>query len=468
MISSQIEKLALDHANALADTGVTLSAGINTPLAELVTFSSLTNGGFDKDGIISVHSNNPEHDQAMDSFSQVCANAVAAHTNFARNVVTPALEEMQNKVQEAVKAITVNAFIDFKIDEFKLPSILTDMSFQSLLHRFRTNTSVKPTKTLKFPNYTNDRIGEMMMFGESQLDSKIKDLLAALPDGQLQVIWQSVFQNQVLHRPTVNVKSIESLLGDYMHGGNSAVVIFILSYQISREIPDDIGVDLAPAQELLNLICQMSSSSTFRQIEFDLANVTTNTMVRSFDEKSKTVTVNSKLYQKWLGEGFKPEVLLGLMLMNKHPSTINAISALADEALKTWNTYVLMKQSEQDAIFDMNVRAVMKTVFKECLNNCVIDESEKEQMANEGNKTLAIKLFSDLLKATTPGQLRENFIDVFWRIACQSRFHYSSAYQILSDVDYEVKTRGQDLEDALLIAQNNYVCSFIAEQIIAT
>lgn len=468
MISSQIEKLATDHAQALADAGITLSASIGTPLAELVTFSSPSGAAFISEGVISIGSNNPEHDQAMDTFAQFCADAVANHTNFARNVVSPALEAMQLQAQDAIKAITMSPFMDFSIEEFQLPRILADESFQALLQRFRTNTSVRPEKALKYPNYTNERIAELMLFNEAEIDEKIKDLIASLPDGQLQVIWQSVFQNQVLDRPTVNVKTIEALIGDYLFGGNSAAVIFILAYQLSREVSDDVGMDLVPAQELLNLLCQMASSAIGRQVEFDAANVSTNTLVRTYDERNKKVTVNGKLYQKWIGEGAKPEVLLGLMLMREQPSTISGVAALADVAEKTWASYVMIKQSEQDAVFDMQVRAVLQSVFRESLETGLIDDAEKDQLANGGNKALALKLFSDLLKAVTPGQLRENFADVFWRVACQARFHYSSAYQILADVDYEVKVRGQDLDDALTIAQNNYVCSFVAEQIVTS
>lgn len=464
MISSQIEKLSTDHAAALAVANVSLTAGVNTPLAELVSFSSPTGAAFVSEGVISIGSNNPEHDQAMDNFAQFCADAVATHTNFARNVVTPALEAMQQQAQDAIKAITVSPFMDYQIEEFKLPSLLSDEGFQALLQRFRTNTSVRPDKTLKYPNYPNERLLEVMMFGEVDIDSKIKDLVASLPDGHLQVVWQSVFQNQVLERPTVEVKPLEVLIGDYIHGGNSAVLIFILAYQLSREVTDDVGMDLVPAQQLLNLLCQITSSSVGRQIDFEQANVSTNTLVRRFDERAKKVTVNSTLYQQWLSSGAKPEVLLGLMLMRQQPSTINAIAALADQATQTWASYVMIKQSEQDAIFDQNVRAVLNKVFRESLDNGVVDESERDQLAG-GAKALALQLFSTLLKSTPPSMLRENFTDVFWRISCQARYHYSSAYQILSDVDYEVKHRSQDLDDALTIAQNNYVCAFIAEQI---
>ena len=466
MISTQIEKLATDHAQALADAGITLRAATGTPLAELVAFSSPNGVAFEVDGVISIHSNNPEHDQAMDNFAQFCADAVGAHTHFARNVVSPALEAMQEKATEAIKAITMSPFMDFSIEEFSLPALLKDEGFQGLLQRFRTNTSVRPERTLKYPNYNNDRIAELMLFNDAGLDAKIKDLVSSLPDGHLQVVWQSVFQNQVLERPTVEVKTLEQLLGDYMHGHNSAVIIFILAYRLSREIGDDVGMDLVPAQELLNLICQLAASSTFRQIEFDAINASTNTLVRVYDDRAKKVVVNADLFQKWVNEGGKPEVLLGLMLMNEQPSTITTISAKADAAMKAWQSHVAIQQSERDAIFDMQVRAVMTTVFKESLENGVVDESEREQLANSGIKVTALKLFNDLLKAATPSQIRENFTDVFWRIACQARYHYSCAYQILSDVDYEVKVRGQDLDDALTVAQNNYVCAFIAEQIV--
>lgn len=466
MISSQIEKLSTDHAEQLAGSNITLTAVTGSPLAELVTYSSPNGAAFVLDSVISVGSNNPEHDQAMDNYAQFCADAVAAHTNFARNVVSPALEAMQEKVQEGIKAISLSPFMGFDIEEFKLPDLLQDSGFQSLLQRFRTNTTVRPDKTLKYPNYTNERIAELMLFNEADLDEKIKALVASLPDGQLQVIWQSVFQNQVIDRPTVEVKPLESLIGDYIYGKCSALVIFILAYRLSREITDDAGMDMVPAQELLGLVCQLAASAVFRQMEFDAANVATNTLVRSYDEAGKKVVVNSSLYKKWIQEGGKPEVLLGLMLMREQPSTVATIAAKADAAQKAWESFVMMQQSEQDAVFDTQVRSVMKAVFKESLENGVVDQSEKDQLASPGVKDTAIKLFSQFLQAATPSQIREDFTDVFWRAACQARYHYTSAYSLLSDVDYEVKVRGQDLDDALTIAQNNYVCAYIAEQIV--
>lgn len=466
MISSQLEKLSCDHAAQLAASNQTLMPATGTPLAELVAFSSPSGEAFSVDGVISANSNNPEHDQAMDSYAQVLADAVAAHTAFARNVVTPALERMQAQVREGIQAIQLPKFMDFQIEEVNLPRLYKHTGFMGLLARYRTNTTMQPKTVLKYPQRTNDEILATMLFSDNEIDDGIKDLVTQLPDGHLQVIWQSVFQNQVVYRPDVEVKTYEALLSDYLQGGASALIIFLLSYRLNQDDTDNSGVDLSQATELLNCHMQRASSACFRQVEFDQAVAQTNTLVRSYSEREKRVVVNGGLFREWTNGGGKPEVLLGISLLNEQPSTISQINALADTAEKAWNRYVSINQSEQDAVFDSNVRLVMRTVFDADLESDLVDSAEKEQLAQGGVKAFAKQRFAELLKLATPSQLRENFADVFWRAACQARYHYTGAYGLLSDVDYEVKTRGQDLDDALTTAQNNYACAFLAEQIV--
>ncbi len=464
--SSATMSLVKERAQELLSRGIHLRAKANTPLLELVNFTTPTivsdesTGNYDFTEVQS----SSEHTPRLEEYGQFIADAVSNHINYARNVITPALEVILAKIGEGIQSIALDPYTGYNVKELSYPPVLDLEQFTELLSKYDTGTNVVPAQLFKYPAYTNQQIIEACHTGSANIDALIDEWLGSLGEGVLQTIWQSVFQDKVGVPVTAQVSTLQDLLTDYDNTLPNAVIIFMLAERLSQDIGSDCGLELGEARDLFFAIKQACATAVKRGMLRYESYVSTKTVVSAYDKATRTVFVNKQVYRDWVASGGSVEVLFGFLTLGKNITSAGELTAGAEEAIAAWRWHSTVLQNEKDARFTAEVKELACQVFDDQLNG-ELSESEQEALLSVPNKNAISSEFRKLLAEATGEQIRSNWTDVVWRAACKARFFYTSALDFLGEVNYEVTQRNAEPQDAATKATISYVGKYVADMV---
>ncbi len=464
--SSATMSLVKERAQELLGRGIHLRAKANTPLLELVNYTTPTivvdesTGNYDFTEVQS----SSEHTPRLEQYGQFIADAVSNHINYARNVVTPALEAILAKVTEGVQSIAIDPYTGYNVKELSYPPVLDIEQFTDLLSKFDTGTNVVPSQLFKYPAYTNEQIIEACHVGSPNIDGLIDEWLGGLGEGKLQTIWQSVFQDKVGVPVTAQIASLQELLSDYDNTLPNAVIIFMLAERLSQDIGSDCGLELGVARDLFFAVKQACVSAIKRGMMRYESYLSTKTVVSAYDKLSRTVYVNKQVYREWIASGGSVEVLFGFLTLGKNMTSMAELTAGAEEAVAAWRWHSTVLQSEKDARFTAGVKELACQVFEEQLNG-ELSAGEQEALLAVPNKNELCAEFRKLMADVTSEQIRSNWSDAVWRAACKARFFYTAALDFLGEMNYEINTRGAEPQDAATKATISYVGKYVADMV---
>lgn len=222
------------------------------------------------------------------------------------------------------------------------------------------------------------------------------------------------------------------------------------------------------AHQFLYALLQACAHNIENGINWFNSFVSTSSLVANVDRTARKITVNAAVYKQYQAEGGKPDVLMGMLVTGKTYNNLEQIKAHAEELLSDWSHYTQARIADTEAAYENQVREIMKRAFIDALET-PFGDAEAEMLNKPGFKETAINLFKQELECYTRGQLNSNWVDVLWRCACKGRYHYHSAiYPLLDTVDYNVRERGMDPQDAHTLAMRQYIANFISEMIKAS
>lgn len=407
----------------------------------------------------------PDFQTSLNAQADFLANMCAAHRDFACNVASPAVQAAVEKAREMIAAIQADPTAGFTIDTLDKSVLLESPDFMDYVARYYNGTS-HTDLTTHYPLYTHEQILGILQANSAIDQAALKDLLASMPEGQLDVIWQSVFLSRTRFSPTVRVMPHQELLTDYQVGGTSAIVIFLLAATLYSNITDDVGMNLADAQAALLEMAATAANYVRRAQEYITESRAAGFLVSEYNLVSKRIKVDAKLYKAWQDEGGRVEVLLGAAISDMAPRTVEALKGLSEQLIAEWENYLKARQGEADSQFQMGVMTVLRQVFLDSIETGNLIEVEAEQLAMPGAREKAVAIFTTQMDAVSGAELRKDWVEAFWRAFAKARFHYSNAYEILSDIHYEVNERQATPDDAATTAMANAVCRFVASMMV--
>lgn len=459
----KIAILAGERATALVASNHVITVRPETPLDVLSKFALPVPASDVNE--LGMFGECPEFQQTLEIQADFLAEAVGKHRDFACNVASPAIQASVEKARELIAQIQMDATLGFNIQPAGASTLLSDADFMNYVSRFYTGTyhmDLYPN----YPLYNTEQLVALLATNDAIDAASLKTILDGGPEGYLDVVWQSVFLSKTLYAPTVRVERHHDIMTDYMSGGNGALLVFMLAATLYNNITDDVGMDLAAAQKALLEIAATAAHYVRRAQEYAVEMRQGGFMVQEYNLKGRTIKVDADLYAKWEAEGGKPEALLGALVSDKMPRTVEAINGIADVLVAEWDNYRRAKQGELDSLFYTQVNTVLRQVFRDSIESGNLAEPEAEMLALPGARAKAESIFLFHLDSATGAELRKNWTEIYWRAAARGRFYYSNAYEILSDIDYEIRERNADPDDAATTAMTNAVSRYIASMMV--
>ncbi len=487
MINQDSVLAAFPLASQLAEKGIVIGPRENSQLSQLVQVTNTefinSNGYFTPDGDLEVKSfasvledvthgtlDAPStHDMTLDRSVDQTANAVKRHIAFARNVVKPVIMEFREKLELRVKAAALaSPADDFNIKVVQVPEIFQDAVFRREIDRW-TNRPLRPDSFINFPSKSVDEINALMMTGDKDEDEATVTWQSRLgPDFSLK-IWHSFFCTEALEG--VNQGTQFTLDQLETMPAFCRMDIFLAIYLLANKLYDQVegaeglAVNLAAYQNLVAQLRDYASASLhFILTEIDRM-LRLKFLVARIDRDKNEIEVLKPIYDEWLDNGGKPEILLGLLVSNKELRMATQIDAEAVELEKQWNSQCAYFNNIRQNKLYISTKEAIESTFYEMLN----DVNEEEQAARKylANYEARVeeKLKAIIADMRTPDL--EDLNEISLSVIGKVRFYYCAAEQILRDIEEVTKANPKiDVREAAYLAAFSYITRFVADQLV--
>lgn len=389
---------------------------------------------------------------------------VSTHIGFARTVVTPIAVALAEKYQAYLSAIQPkDAASEFSIVNVKPAAILTDGFFIEAL-QFYKGRKLNPLST-QIPRQearSSEELLEMLMTAETSLSASIQEWIFSKPQGWIESLWLMTFcspNNSSAQGDSIGDLYLKDLIPAEAAEASLAIHLWCKSL-LNAPGKANVKASTSSFEQILDYTGTLIYASIQR---IALAN-SSSTLVLKYVSGSRTMYVNGDLYPKWLEEGNVPEILLGMACSGNINENINVIREKAESLINTWNQFVTVYEVKEFNNRHVYSRRALIQMFNESLNNCV--EEEKEVRLRESYfAATRIRQAEAYLDTRTMSQLEDVF-EIALYLTAKLRFNYTSAYEILRDIDVLMKSdKKADVREAALIATINYLGDFLAENI---
>lgn len=403
-----------------------------------------------------------EHDSTMDTAIKKIAELVRGHIKFARSIAAPVVSEFGNLLTERLSNAVVSTAMDFKVVEAGAPIFMESERFQNEILFFGDKIAPVPLKQILFKEQTYEQILELIKTGDNKLDTLIIAWLAEFDHTEVINMFNQLFGYNDNRAIPYN-KIEQSSLFDTIKYLGFVYLVARKGYMDPRE--GTLGIQVSEFNIQCAGLRDWAAGALKRALSrLDLYD-RVGTLILHTDARSKTVTVYNRNYVKFLENGSVEEVLATL-LVGGSILTLKDIEANREKLLQTWKSYHSLSVAEEQLKKFELFKEILKTSYfgikhefepaeMEYIQATPSFMNETEKRVDAFINTLTIKDMDDVY-------------GVALRLVCRVRFYYTSAEEILSNIDMVMKASGDKLEprEAGLIATIQYVAKFLATQIV--
>ena len=471
---------ALTLADALASRSLAIHAKQNTVVYDLNrttnsasldsvafpdiekwdSFDANAYGGFIEH--ITFNYDNPtEHDKAIDGYTNDLRLAISSHLKFARNVVKPVVLEYAERLNAAIQQTTFPTAVDqFTIQVFDKPEVFTDAVFVESMRQYDDMNSYEPNADQQLKDWDNVNLLEYILTGDAEVDSAISSWYAETGAGDYYgKLIKQLTTTRIIERPVSLYEQSNYLLFGYLL--NRAI------YEKSDQFAISEGSSLNQYQIVAGIYRNYCGVLLVKLIKHLGMLSKGNILIIEALSSAKKITVNGEVYRKWLANGGSTETLYALLVTNSNAKTVAQIEPLMEALGKEWNNYRLFWENSQSNNRLEIIRNQARLVFCELLKD--LSEEEKEYLKTNNNfYTQVDKLLERHIAALKLSDLNDIY-GLALRIVCNSRFFYTDAEFILSEM-VEIAKNNPDMkpEEAALIATIHYLVDYLCDQLYVT
>lgn len=475
MYSFAAHNAATPYAETLAKKGQAIAAKPGTPVAELVRMSnSVFAPVTSKDGIVQTYGqamakstegsldNLTMHDQEMGTYVDQLSKLVTQHISYAKNVVRPLVLEMEKSYREFCGTNPrKDPAQDFDIRVAQLAGLFKDDSFLETLSYYKDRPAIVPDRRLPMALKEDAELLPLVMTGHDRTDRLIMEWLSTKDPQFLGHVWMSFFSSGIRYKG-VSFEEINSL--QVFEKADLALAVHLFA----RKIYDDVqptNLELKHYKTLVTQYRDWSGATLVNSLKRISLMLSTDVLVVS--NLNRTLVVNGEVYAKWIDAGSDPEILLGVAISGDRVSSRAAIDANAKGYLRQWEAYeTFFRAKESNKGRDYKKEFLNRAVYEALRTMDPIEQDYKTKCSLYENTVL--QKSKDYIASLGDKQLEDGHTIALELVAC-CRFHFTSAYQILSDIAKAAEVNPDvDVREAALLAVVNYISDYIAAQLVLT
>ena len=393
---------------------------------------------------------------------------ITAHIAHARNVVSPLVVELAQKLEKFKEAAKpLDPASNFEIVKGAVPALLLDESFLSDGLSSYDGIEVRVPEYVDIPaEQTDEFIANLVNLGSDRLNELVAEWLKTKEKDFVKNCFYANFTSSSLLG--VNVSSEDYSLWNTNRSVYRNLDVGLACYLIAKRLfaePQPVqGMTLAAYKEKMRSYIDFAGSLALKSAKNALRRQEAGTLVSEAILSKKRIVINNTLYQEWLKNGGCPEVLLGMLVSGQVQYNVAAIDENKEQLIRHWQNYLMLAQAD--------VRGEMMKRFKSYLESEVImglselTESEKDYGQNCVNlKDLIVKKVQEEIERMSH-RLMDDVYHTALHVIAKGRFFYTSAYQILNEMTQVAKQNPDiDVREAALLSVINYVAEYFVAQI---
>lgn len=401
------------------------------------------------------------HSTCSDNAVELLSNAVTSHIKVAKETILPIVKDVTDKVIDRLNSYKLyDAATDINIKMYKKSHLLNDDIFLELISNYKGTEAIAPSFMNLGPKLKQE-ILLLCTIGSSSFDNDILEWVSSLDEEIVVNVYNALFNYEESAFSMIELtKTINSF--DVF---NKATLGFLIAKRLYDQVDEQAkNMTLAAYQQNVGAIRDYCASLVVRSIDdIETANKVERLILR-LDRTSKTIEVNDAIYKKWL-ETNTEEAILGTLVADRAPSSLELLLQQKDQLAKQWTNYktYLTLRKEQDN--NINIKNFMVSVIydqlKDTLTDIEIDYSKINNNHIETVKTKAEEFVNDL---TTNDM--DNIPEVCLALVTKSRFYFTNAYDILNGM-CEVEKINPDIDprEAALISVLYYITDYFIDQV---
>lgn len=473
MISNETILNVMSVAGEVAELGKKVLPSAGTPLSELTRLSSppmlIETDSIPADQVdmqfamscelASFNANNElsQHSAYSDNLIDLLSKSVSSHISFARNTVKPNVIDFTEKLNAEMAAYSnTNPAKDFNIIILNTPELLKDESFQATIEVYNNKKILSPDVFVSIENKTDEEITGMLTTGHSRTNKMLANWLTSLDEGFIRDAWENFFVRSKNNLSFDNIQNCNAYKkADY------GLLIFLLASYLQNNASSNDDVDLRTYKEAMKQLKDFAGALLSGAAKaINLFNKTTNLVIENSYAK-KSISVNGDVYNQWIQSGGNIEVLLGLLVSQQNINNLTLINEKSNDLIKQWKSFCTFETVQLQNNAMRSFKNIIKSLFIIGLDNM----SEEEKIASENkSKETMFKLLDKELDELTSKDM-DDFLGVSLKVICKCRFYYTSAYNILKDINDIGKINPDiDVREAALISAINYMSDYFVDQ----
>lgn len=477
MIRKDTLVATLPMSFSYAETNKTLVAKPNTLLAELVRHSIPPYALEVKDqegldtffGAMEVTTTGSletpsSHSLELDAIITDLSKLVTGHISYAKNIVKNLVVDF---AEDIARYREENANKDpsakFNIETLNIPELLKDGFFLDNINYYNGKTIIRPDVRFSLADKSRESILELMMTGDKKTDKLALEWLASLPEEFLPALWLSFFTDLGDARAVISFDALERL--NVYDKANYALGIYLLARKLYDQVDESAkDMNLSSYKKVALEYRDYAGAVLAACVKAMAQFLSSKTLVVELNASRYQAKVNGDVYRQWLSQGGSPEVILGLIVSGEQISTQALINSKAENLLAQWNSYcTFAKTSDSNKAFT-SYKQFLLNRFSTMMNS--LDDSERAYQESHPNyRSNVVNLLETEVENLKASDMNDPY-EVALRLIAKCRFYYTSAYDILSNINEAGKINPNiDIREAALLAVVAYVSDYVAEQI---
>lgn len=474
-----LSKSALSSARAfgesLAASGIHLTVTPNATIAALVDASrspwtpnqaalgDILNQGLEiaEIGTAGNAAADSVHTVLVDQIADRLSSLVAPHIAHARTVVSPLVTSMAENVAARVSEFRPSdPSARFSVIKQDIPLLFKETPLEEKFARFAKEEIPAHLPVLNLNPRTVEEIIEICKAGQPDESDEVARFILSVEPDVLKQAWATFFEtgSKDALRPdaVVNMNPFARL--------NFTLIGFLGAAGLEQQPPADlIGQDLSTFRVTIDTMIRWTASIVGLALNNCRASREFNTVVLAYEHSADTVYVDKDVYQKFLDQGGSPDVLMACLLDHDNASSLPALLAVAEQKESAWAEFSAHNARNHGKELSQFMRLLYSAEMREQMQN--IDSTEKEYAPDQARYIdTVMKKVDECIACASEEELRDVNRMAMCLVA-NCRFHFTSAYEILSEIETTCRQAGVAPREAAGAAIMAYVTRFLIQEV---
>lgn len=392
--------------------------------------------------------------------------------NLARNVVTPIVKAIYDKVTDLQKQRIAKFANVLSVVPSHYEKIWSSISLNDMVEKFKTSPIYDEAK---FPNVhpilAGERLLEIMKTGVGRFDKEIDDFVKEVGNEAIEDVYRNYFAvNYSNGKPSDYQSRVNWITNSGMSQRREVLIAFLLANGLRNKAIEGIDMPLSDYEAMMAMVIEQTGRGIGRVFEQREIQRRQKRLVLRWPSKGSeylvsrgteaTIEVNEDIYDEWLKSGGKVEMLFGSFITDQR-ETPDSILEKGPEYERAWARRSAMIQSAQRAdAFNFTLIALRDATTEQI--NSLSDDFVMGGVRGPIHTALA-----DYLEKNVTANCLDDLYGCIRNLVCDVIFPLSDAKFLLTNIARISKESPDlDINEVALLASIELVAKSLASMIV--